>query len=129
MKNSVKYYSRNNRIRWLYIVGIVFLGVSAVLGIILGSTSLSISEIAEAFQKGFNASAGTRIFAYSRLPRTLASLVCGAALAVSGAVIQGVLANNTDRCHSYLDRTTSVMTVHKYHIRGNFIPIDDIFLR
>lgn len=93
MKNSAKYYSQNNRIRWLYIVGIVFLGVSAVLGIILGSTSLSISEIAEAFQKGFNASAGTRIFAYSRLPRTLASLACGAALAVSGAVIQGVLAN------------------------------------
>ena len=93
MKNSVKYYSQNNRIRWLYIVGIVFLGVSAVLGIILGSTSLSISEIADAFQKGFNASAGTRIFAYSRLPRMLASLMCGAALAVSGAVIQGVLAN------------------------------------
>ena len=57
MKNSVKYYSQNNRIRWLYIVGIVFLGVSAVLGILLGSTSLSIYEIADAFQKGFNASA------------------------------------------------------------------------
>lgn len=93
MKHSVKYYSQNNRIKWLYLVSILCLVAAAALGILLGSTSLSISEIGEAFQKGFNASAGTRIFAYSRLPRTLASLVCGAALAVSGAVIQGVLAN------------------------------------
>jgi iron complex transport system permease protein len=47
----------------------------------------------DAFRKGFHFSAGTRIFAYVRLPRTIASLACGAALAVSGAVIQGVLRN------------------------------------
>ena len=93
MNNSVKYYWQNNRITWLYLLGIVLLGASVALGIILGSTPLSASEIAEAFTKGANASAGTRIFAYSRLPRTLASLVCGGALAVAGAVIQGVLAN------------------------------------
>lgn len=93
MKNSVKYYWQNNRIPWLYILGVVFLVVSAVLGIILGSTPLSVSEIVDAFRKGFHASAGTRIFAYSRLPRTLASAMCGAALSVAGAVIQGVLAN------------------------------------
>lgn len=93
MKNSAKYYSRNNAIQWLYILGALFLVVSAGLGIMLGSTPLSFSEIADAFCKGFQASAGTRIFGYSRLPRTLASLVCGAALAVSGAVIQGVLSN------------------------------------
>ncbi len=93
MKNSVKYYAQNNRITWLYLLGIVFLGISAVLGIIMGSTPLSFSEIVDAFTEGFNASAGTRIFAYSRLPRTLASLLCGAALSVAGAVIQGVLAN------------------------------------
>ena len=93
MKNSGKYYAQNNRITWLYLPGAVFLGISAVLGIMLGSAPLSLSEIADAFTEGFNASAGTRIFAYSRLPRTLASLVCGAALSVAGAVIQGVLAN------------------------------------
>lgn len=93
MKNSVKYYTQNNRIKWLYLLGTVFLFISAALGIVLGSTPLSFSEIADAFTEGFNESAGTRIFAYSRLPRTLASLVCGAALAVAGAVIQGVLAN------------------------------------
>ena len=66
---------------------------SAALSILLGSTRLSFAEIGQAFSAGFDASAGTRIFAYVRLPRTAAALVCGAALAVSGAVIQNVLAN------------------------------------
>lgn len=93
MKNSAKYCLEKNRIKWLYIAGILFLGISAVLGITLGSTPLSLTEMMDAFRNGFHSSAGTRIFAYVRLPRTLASLVCGAALAVSGAVIQCVLAN------------------------------------
>lgn len=93
MKHSVRSYWHNNKIKWLYLAGLVFLALSAGLGITLGSVSLSFSEILDAFRKGFDASAGTRIFAYSRLPRTLASLVCGAALAVAGAVIQGVLRN------------------------------------
>ena len=93
MKNSVRYSLQNNKITGLYLMGVLFLGISAYLGIALGSTPLSFSEIADAFRNGFNASAGGRIFAYVRLPRTLAALVCGAALAVAGAVIQGVLAN------------------------------------
>ena len=93
MKHSLRSSSQKNKITRLYLLGALFLCMSAFLGICLGSTALSVSEIADAFQKGFNASAGTRIFAYVRLPRTLASLVCGAALAVSGAVIQDVLAN------------------------------------
>lgn len=93
MKNSVKYYSQNRKMKGLYVLGFFFLGISGLLGIALGSTPLSFSEIVDAFSEGFNSSAGSRIFAYSRLPRTLASMICGAALAVSGAVIQGVLAN------------------------------------
>lgn len=94
MNNSVKYYSeKQNKIKLIYAVGFAFLFISAVLGIMLGSTPLTFSEIGMAVSKGFNASAGSRIFAYVRLPRTIASLACGAALAVSGAVIQGVLAN------------------------------------
>lgn len=93
MRNSVKLSWENNRIKWLYLVGVLFFIVAAASGILLGSAPLSFSEITDAFRNGFNSSAGARIFAYSRLPRTLASLACGAALAVSGAVIQGVLAN------------------------------------
>lgn len=93
MKNSVTSYWNNNRIKLLYILGSLFLLASAALGIFLGSADISPTDILDAFQRGFNASSGTRIFGYSRLPRMLASLVCGAALSVSGAVIQGVLAN------------------------------------
>lgn len=59
----------------------------------MGSTTLSFSDIGTAITKGFDASSGARIFAYVRLPRTIASIICGAALATSGAVIQAVLAN------------------------------------
>lgn len=93
MKYSAHTYSRHNKISRWYLAGLVFLGISALLGILLGSTALTFGEIADGFRNGFQSSAGARIFAYVRFPRTLASLVCGAALAVSGGVIQGVLAN------------------------------------
>ena len=93
MKNSVTSYWNNNRIKLLYLLGSLFLLASAGLGIFLGSADISLADILDDFQRGFTASSGTRIFGYSRLPRMLASLVCGAALSVSGAVIQGVLAN------------------------------------
>ena len=93
MKNSKKFYLTKNNIFLLYIFGILFLVTSAVLGIVLGSSKISFSDMSDAVKYGFNFSAETRIFAYVRLPRTLASVVCGAALSVSGAVIQGVLAN------------------------------------
>ena len=94
MNNSARYYSKkSNRIKWLYLVGILFLVVSAIAGLTLGSTKITFFEIKQTLTEGFNSSAGARIFAYVRLPRTLAALICGAALAVSGAVIQAVLAN------------------------------------
>lgn len=93
MKNSVRSYGSNNRIKGLYLGGILFVLLAGCLGVFCGSIPLSGSEIADTFREGFNFSAGTRIFAYVRLPRTMASLACGAALAVSGGVIQGVLAN------------------------------------
>ena len=92
MNNSAIFCSKN-KIRTLYLVGVLFLCLSAAAGIFLGSSVLTVAEIRQAFTEGFSSSAGARIFAFVRLPRTAASLVCGAALAVSGAVIQGVLAN------------------------------------
>lgn len=94
MKNSVKYcLKKPNKIKRLYFAGFLFVGIAIITGLTLGSTRLTFTEIGQAFTNGFDFSAGTRIFAYVRLPRTTAALVCGAALAVSGAVIQGVLAN------------------------------------
>ena len=91
MKNSQK--SSRGKTKIIFAVGFVLLAASAVLGITLGSTPLSFEEIKTAFSEGFDATPGGKILLYVRLPRTLAAIVCGGALAVSGAVIQGVLAN------------------------------------
>ncbi|MGN0452550.1 MAG: FecCD family ABC transporter permease [Ruminococcus sp.] len=94
MKNSLKSCLANNKKTiTLYAVGFLLLFIAAILGIILGGTPLSVKGIISAFKNGISTTADGKIFLYVRLPRTAASLICGAALAVSGAVIQGVLAN------------------------------------
>ena len=94
MKHSPKSCSNNRkRIRALYLLGFVSLLAAALLGIALGGTPLPLSAIWKAMREGLTASADGRILLYVRLPRTAAALLCGGALAVSGAVIQGVLAN------------------------------------
>lgn len=94
MKHSPKSCSNNRkRIRALYLLGFVSLLAAALLGIELGGTPLPLSAIWKAMREGLTASADGRILLYVRLPRTAAALLCGGALAVSGAIIQGVLAN------------------------------------
>ena len=84
---------RKNKIAYIYCVALALLLLSAILGVSLGATKInlwtSISEIIKGNIDGSEA----RILLYVRLPRVLGALVCGMALAVSGAVIQGVLAN------------------------------------
>ena len=67
--------------------------LSAALSICFGSVSLPWARIAPVLLGQDAASVEARIILYSRLPRTLGCLCCGAALAVSGAVIQSVLEN------------------------------------
>ena len=74
--------------------GIVFLIVTAILNVCLGASGLSLSDIWKALISGPGASAASRILWYARLPRILACVLSGAGLAVSGAVIQKVLANS-----------------------------------
>ena len=76
-----------------------FIGILALLTVCAGVLSLCIGSVwvppGEIFAalSGNNGSAAARIFLYARLPRTCGCLMAGMALAVSGAVIQGVLAN------------------------------------
>lgn len=65
---------------------------AALLSLSLGAAKLSLSDLWQAIRLGPTATAGY-IFWYVRLPRTCACLLAGAALAASGAVIQGVLHN------------------------------------
>lgn len=76
----------------MYVAAVLLFTAAAALGIFCGSVKLSFSEVMSTL---FGADGGTsgRIVRYVRLPRTLASLIAGAALAVSGAVIQSVFSN------------------------------------
>lgn len=65
----------------------------AVLGIGLGSTIIDLPAALGEALSGRPASAQGRILLYVRLPRVLAAMLSGSALAVSGMLIQAVLMN------------------------------------
>ena len=76
-----------------YLCACSLLIASVILGVLSGAYSVSFSKALEVLL-GLNANTPeARIILYVRLPRILASLVCGAALSVSGAVVQSVLDN------------------------------------
>ena len=77
-----------------YFSAAVFFLLAFFAGIMLGSTAISPTELFKVLFSGESESVAGRIILYVRVPRTLGALVCGAALAASGAVIQAVLANN-----------------------------------
>lgn len=85
--------NKNGRLTVLYTVGLSFLLLSAILGAVLGSTVISLTELWRALCERDLTSSAVRILLFVRLPRTIASILCGAALSCAGAVIQGVLAN------------------------------------
>ena len=84
---------RKNKIGYIYGIAILLLLLAAVLGVLFGSSELRLSDMLSSLIAGDMQSPEARILLYVRLPRVLGSLICGMALAVSGAVIQGVLAN------------------------------------
>ncbi len=93
MNDSVRYcLKKTNKIKWLYLAGCAGLCLAIVCGFMLGSIWITVNDL-EQFLTGDITSAGARILAYVRFPRTVAAVICGAALSVSGAVIQNVLAN------------------------------------
>lgn len=91
MKRFITYLSAH-KTGGVYLLGVLLLLLSALLGLLVGSTHLSFSEIFASLS-GAADTPSARIVRYVRLPRVGASLLCGAALAVAGAVIQRVLAN------------------------------------
>lgn len=73
-------------------IGCLLIFLSALLSICLGAVPLSPAQMWQALCAGPEGTAGA-IFWYSRLPRTAACLLAGAALAVAGGVLQSVLHN------------------------------------
>lgn len=76
----------------IFLTAAVLCLLSAVLSLSLGAANLSLQQLWQAILSGPTYTDGW-IFWYSRLPRTAACLLSGAALSVSGAVIQAVLNN------------------------------------
>lgn len=72
---------------------VLFLCMSVLLSLCLGAAKLTLADLVYAIRNRTESGAAGRIFWYARLPRTLAAVLAGAALAVSGAVIQSVLTN------------------------------------
>ena len=67
--------------------------LSALFGVLFGATRIDISDVFSVIFKGDLNTPEGRILLYVRLPRVLGAILSGGALAASGAVIQGVLAN------------------------------------
>lgn len=65
----------------------------ALFGLCFGSTDAGLFSAVGDLLAGRSGSPGARILLYVRLPRVLASMLSGAALAVSGVLIQAVLGN------------------------------------
>lgn len=80
--------------RVLFWGGLVALTVAAVvMSLAIGSVALAPAKVLEVLLGHDTTSNVARIVLYSRLPRTCAAMLAGAALAVSGTVIQMVLNN------------------------------------
>ena len=84
---------RKNKLGPIYAAAIALLLLSILLGLFLGATEVGFADVLKVLFHGDTDSPQARILWFVRLPRVAAGLLCGAALAVSGAVIQGVLAN------------------------------------
>ncbi len=81
------------KIRLTFAIAAVIFVAAVYLSLSLGSVLLSPGEMIDAaLGRGSGVIAG--IFRYVRLPRTIGGMLSGAALAVSGAVLQNILSNS-----------------------------------
>ena len=76
----------------IILISLVILICAFFFSLLIGSIVITPKELIASIFSGN--SINRYIFFYSRLPRTIACIAAGAALAVSGAILQSVLANN-----------------------------------
>ena len=93
MKVWKKFLQKKNNRKYIFGITAVLFMTSALLSLCLGAAHLTIPQLIRAIQGGASSGFEGNIFWYVRLPRTAACILAGAGLSVSGAVIQGVLAN------------------------------------
>lgn len=72
---------------------LIVLGIALLANLCLGASGVSAGEILRALVRGEKDSVGARILMYVRLPRALAAMLAGSALACAGMTLQKVLRN------------------------------------
>lgn len=77
----------------LLIFILMLLIVCTIAGLCLGASGISSGEMLAALVSGNTASPAWRILIHVRIPRTLAAIIAGSALAGSGLILQSVLRN------------------------------------
>lgn len=85
--------NRNNRRIVILIVAVLLLLLFFVLNICFGAVNIGINELLDVLLLKDYDSKAFRIIRYVRFPRTVAAVLAGSALAVSGAITQTVLNN------------------------------------
>lgn len=95
MKSWKKFFQNSTKKKTglLFWVTTFFLLLVLFFSLSMGAAELSFKDIWTAIKEGADSGVAGRIFWYVRLPRTLACVLSGAALATAGVVIQNVLSN------------------------------------
>ena len=84
--------SANSRVRLLAVTLALLLPAAALFSLCVGASGTSLTQGLADLLRGVPSPAA-RIVRFIRLPRVLAAMLAGAALAASGVLIQGVLGN------------------------------------
>ena len=92
MRISTACSSANSRVRLLAVALALLLPAAALFSLCVGASGASLTQGLADLLRGVSSPAA-RIVRYIRLPRVLAAMLAGAALAASGVLIQGVLGN------------------------------------
>ncbi|HBN82341.1 MAG TPA: iron ABC transporter permease, partial [Clostridiales bacterium] len=72
----------------------ILLIIGGFMSISIGSANIPLSDIISAIKQGDHTSKTYAIIMFVRIPRTLAAILAGCALSVSGAILQSVLNNS-----------------------------------
>ena len=92
MNSLQTFFTRRNKYFLLAGFGILLIA-AIVISLLVGSVKMPPGQVFDALMGRDRESTMSRIILYSRLPRTCAAFLAGAALAVAGVVIQTVLNN------------------------------------
>lgn len=92
MNSLQTFFTRRNKYFLLAGSGILLIG-AIVISLLVGSVKMPPGVVLDALTGRDRESTLSRIILYSRLPRTCAAFLAGAALAVAGVIIQTVLNN------------------------------------